>query len=67
MIPTIGLMVGGYILLRCIQIADEGRHWITRIIAALAFIFTIICMIGLLDIGTETASNMQKFNNLLNN
>jgi TRAP-type uncharacterized transport system fused permease subunit len=53
MIPTIGLMIGAYILFRTLELLarydkPNGKQWFVGICGILLFFFTAFCMISLL-------------------
>jgi len=55
MIPTVGLMIGGYIILRCVEIscrpkaafASAGARGVVIALAVLSILATGFCMLGL--------------------
>lgn len=63
MIPTIGLMIGGYIFTRAAQIAsrtgERQESGLARFLAMLLMLFTALCMYVLVQSGI-TAENQLK-------
>ena len=60
MIPEIGLMIGGYICFRCIELACRAKssysnaaaQTVVRLFAALGVLFTLFIMVSLILPGT---------------
>lgn len=57
MIQIIGLMIGAYILTRMVQLilgaGDYQQHKLTKVAAALTFLFTLLLIVMLLTSGAE--------------
>jgi hypothetical protein len=55
-IPTIGLMIGAYIITRMIDLGNrEATHGVTKVFAVLTLLFTIVCMFSLV-MGSASSS-----------
>ena len=50
MIPTIGIMIGFYIITRMIEIdSSKGNSQALRIFAKITGVITVLCMLGLMS------------------
>lgn len=60
MIPLIGVMMGGYIVTRLLEIATTASvNVAVRVIAVLALLVVLLCLLGLLVSGATTSQALR--------
>lgn len=66
MIPTIGIMIGGYICFRCVEIAcrndsqfgSKAQHVVVSVLAMIGLIVTSVLTFGLIESGASAQQGL---------
>jgi hypothetical protein len=59
MLPTIGLMIGAYIITRMIDIGNrKDSSVVVKVFCALTLLFTVFCMFSLATASTSASSSL---------
>ena len=69
MLPLLSLMIGAYIILRCLSFilrsGERAEHWMVIVLAFLVMLVAIAAVIGIFAIGADVESETRGIRDLL--